>query len=193
MTNRTTQFTKRARYEIMRRDNFTCRYCGAKAPDVKLEIDHVMPVALGGDTTPGNAVTACADCNSGKSATPAGAPIVEDVREHDLKFRKAVRDNLLRFIEEEALDEEKVDAWAAKFVDYWCDNLTVMDKTPARMLENFERWYSLGVPDELIFYAMKQTRARSHGQSWSVDRKWKYTCGIIWKRIEKAGEEAARA
>ena len=193
MTNRTTQFTKRARYEIMRRDNFTCRYCGAKAPDVKLEIDHVMPVALGGDTTPDNAVTACADCNSGKSATPADAPIVEGVREHDLKFRKAVRDSLLRFVEEETANEDEVDSWAEKFVDYWCDNLTVMDKTPARMLESFDRWYSLGVPDELIFYAMKQTSAYSRGQAWSVDRKWRYTCSIIWKRIEQAGEEAAHA
>ena len=193
MTNHTTQFTKRARYEIFRRDKFTCRYCGAKAPDVQLQVDHVMPVALGGETTPDNAVTACADCNSGKSATPADAPIVEDVREHDLKFRKAVRDSLLRFVEEETANEDEVDSWAEKFVDYWCDNLTVMDKTPARMLESFDRWYSLGVPDELIFYAMKQTGAYSRGQAWSVDRKWRYTCSIIWNRIEQAGEEAAHA
>ena len=38
--------SKRLRYEILRRDNHTCRYCGESAPDVKLTIDHVVPVSL---------------------------------------------------------------------------------------------------------------------------------------------------
>ena len=32
--------SKRLRYEILRRDNFACHYCGAAAPDVKLNADH---------------------------------------------------------------------------------------------------------------------------------------------------------
>lgn len=35
--------SKRLRYEILRRDEFTCRYCGRRAPDVQLTIDHVVP------------------------------------------------------------------------------------------------------------------------------------------------------
>ncbi|AWN05089.1 HNH endonuclease [Gordonia phage Easley] len=37
--------SKRLRYEILRRDNHTCRYCGATAPDVPLTVDHVVPVS----------------------------------------------------------------------------------------------------------------------------------------------------
>lgn len=55
--------SKRIRFEVLRRDNYTCRYCGGSAPDVKLTVDHVMPVALGDPT---NLVTACKDCNAGK-------------------------------------------------------------------------------------------------------------------------------
>lgn len=38
--------SKRLRFEVLRRDNHTCRYCGSSAPEVKLTIDHVVPVAL---------------------------------------------------------------------------------------------------------------------------------------------------
>lgn len=61
--------TKRLRYEVLRRDGFTCRYCGAKAPDVPLRVDHVIPVVLGGPDHPSNLVAACQDCNSGKTST----------------------------------------------------------------------------------------------------------------------------
>jgi HNH endonuclease len=60
--------SKRLRYEILQRDNYTCRYCGAFAPVVVLNVDHVVPRKLGGSDLPGNLVTACEDCNSGKSA-----------------------------------------------------------------------------------------------------------------------------
>ena len=52
--------TKRMRFEILRRDNHACRYCGATAPDVKLAVDHVTPVALGGTDSPDNLVASCA-------------------------------------------------------------------------------------------------------------------------------------
>src|SRR6185369_3226628 len=59
--------SKRLRFEILRRDNHTCRYCGRSAPEVKLTVDHVKPEALGGRTEPDNLVAACSDCNAGKT------------------------------------------------------------------------------------------------------------------------------
>jgi hypothetical protein len=64
--------SKRLRYEILRRDNHTCRYCGASAPDVPLRVDHVTPVALGGSDKPDNLVASCEACNSGKSSMIEG-------------------------------------------------------------------------------------------------------------------------
>jgi hypothetical protein len=56
----------KVRLEILKRDRFTCSYCGAHPPDVLLEIDHVIPKAAGGSDDPENLVTACWDCNRGK-------------------------------------------------------------------------------------------------------------------------------
>lgn len=60
--------SKKTRFEVFKRDSFTCQYCGRKAPDVVLEVDHIKPVAKGGDNNITNLVTSCHDCNSGKGA-----------------------------------------------------------------------------------------------------------------------------
>lgn len=57
--------TPEKRAYVMRRDRGTCRYCGSDAT----EIDHVVPVALGGSGAVRNLVAACGDCNSRKGAT----------------------------------------------------------------------------------------------------------------------------
>jgi hypothetical protein len=58
------------RFAVLRRDGFRCAYCGRGEPDgVRLHIDHLEPVARGGRTDLDNLVTACADCNLGKSAS----------------------------------------------------------------------------------------------------------------------------
>jgi len=57
------------RFDVFNRDGFRCRYCGACAADgAILHADHVVPRKDGGPTTLANLVTACFDCNSGKSA-----------------------------------------------------------------------------------------------------------------------------
>ena len=59
--------TKKVRFEVFKRDSFTCQYCGKSAPDVVLEIDHVKPVSKGGDNNIINLLSSCFDCNRGKS------------------------------------------------------------------------------------------------------------------------------
>lgn len=58
--------SKGKKFDILSRDNFTCVYCGRSAPAVKLEVDHLIPVAKGGTNEHSNLVTACEDCNRGK-------------------------------------------------------------------------------------------------------------------------------
>jgi len=55
------------RFDVFKRDMFCCQYCGGKAPDVVLNVDHINPVALGGTNDLLNLVTSCFTCNSGKS------------------------------------------------------------------------------------------------------------------------------
>lgn len=63
---------KLTRREIMRRDNYTCQYCGKHTMD--LTIDHVVPRHRGGPHTWNNVVAACPACNHRK-----GGRILEDV------------------------------------------------------------------------------------------------------------------
>lgn len=58
--------SKKIRFEVFKRDGFTCQYCGRSAPDVILEVDHIKPVAKGGQNEIINLITSCRDCNSGK-------------------------------------------------------------------------------------------------------------------------------
>lgn len=60
--------SKSVRFEVFKRDSFTCQYCGKSAPDVVLEVDHIIPVSKGGDNDISNLITSCFDCNRGKSS-----------------------------------------------------------------------------------------------------------------------------
>jgi len=58
--------SKKIRFEVFKRDRFTCQYCGRSAPDIILNIDHILPVSKGGENDITNLITSCFDCNSGK-------------------------------------------------------------------------------------------------------------------------------
>ena len=62
--------SQKQRWEIFVRDNFTCKYCGRKPPEVALAVDHFISVDADGTKEPDNLVTSCQDCNSGKSNRP---------------------------------------------------------------------------------------------------------------------------
>jgi len=57
------------RFEVFKRDNFTCQYCGRKAPNVILQTDHILPKNKGGNNNINNLITSCEDCNLGKGDT----------------------------------------------------------------------------------------------------------------------------
>ena len=61
------KISKRLRFLVLNRDNFTCRYCWRKSPEVILHIDHSKPFSKWWLTDEANLVTACADCNLWKS------------------------------------------------------------------------------------------------------------------------------
>ena len=63
-----------SRINLMARDNFQCQYCGVKPTRSELNLDHVIPRALGGRSTWENVVTSCVDCNRRKGgSTPRQA------------------------------------------------------------------------------------------------------------------------
>jgi CRISPR/Cas system Type II protein with McrA/HNH and RuvC-like nuclease domain len=59
--------SQKTRFDVFKRDGFTCQYCGCKSPEVILEVDHVTPVSKGGTNDFDNLITSCRKCNRGKS------------------------------------------------------------------------------------------------------------------------------
>jgi len=68
--------SKKLRFEVFKRDDFTCQYCGKKSPNVVLEADHIVPIFEGGNDEFKNLTTSCFDCNRGK-----GKELLESYRE----------------------------------------------------------------------------------------------------------------
>lgn len=186
--------TKRLRYEILRRDNHTCRYCGGQAPDAALTVDHVTPVALGGTDDPTNLVAACRDCNSGKSATPPGAPLVADVAQDALRWSRAMEQATQAVIRDFQIREVNRDM----FLEVWDGwNVTVYDpgtkdyvKRPIPLPDDWETTIdtfmaTLTYPEirEAVSIAMRNNKV-------TADDTFRYMCGIAWKWIAKRHEMA---
>jgi hypothetical protein len=91
--------SKKLRFEVFKRDSFTCQYCGKKAPDVILNCDHVNPVAEGGTTDILNLVTACFDCNNGKGARLLSDQAVLNKQMDQLAELQARREQIEMMIE----------------------------------------------------------------------------------------------
>lgn len=56
----------RKRFLLLKKYNYTCQYCGAKAPDIELEVDHILPKSKGGSDKEENLTISCVNCNLGK-------------------------------------------------------------------------------------------------------------------------------
>lgn len=93
----------RLRFEVFKRDKFTCQYCGQRAPDVVLQVDHIKPVAGGGTSDILNLITSCAKCNGGKGAIPLTDTLAIDRQMEmmaELQERREQLDMLLRWRDE---------------------------------------------------------------------------------------------
>lgn len=71
--------SKGLRFEIFKRDGFTCQYCGEQPPGAILHIDHILPVVEGGTNDDTNLITSCAACNMGKGRKILNGPPRPDI------------------------------------------------------------------------------------------------------------------
>lgn len=119
MAEKRKSLSKRIRFEVFKRDKFTCQYCGKSAPDVVLEVDHVKPVSRGGTNDIFNLVTSCFECNRGKTnielsdetAVKKQQKQIQELSEKEEQLRMILewRNNL------KVIDNQYVDAVALLF------------------------------------------------------------------------------
>lgn len=168
--------SKRLRHEVMRRDGHACRYCGATAPDVKLTIDHVTPTTLGGTDEPSNLVTACADCNAGKSATPPDAALVADVNERAVRWNQAMEVAISRRQDELHQMRARTDA----FDQAWNEWGAIPREVNWR--GSIARFLASGLNDQFLLDAIEIAMGN---RTVRTNAAWKYFCGICWTEIKK--------
>jgi hypothetical protein len=68
------------RAKVYERDGYKCHYCDKQLTRFTATLDHIVPVAEGGDNGFGNLVTACLGCNSRKTGRPVGDFLAEQGR-----------------------------------------------------------------------------------------------------------------
>lgn len=187
-TPRRRPIPKRLRFEILRRDNHACRYCGGVAPGVKLTVDHVIPVVLGGSDDPSNLVAACVDCNAGKTSSAPDAHHVADVTADALRWARAMRvaSDIAR---ENAADLAEV---MHSFDEAWLEWKTSSGHPlprPRDWQEAFQRWLDAGLLADDIYDAIDIAMRRD---KVSVADTYRYFAGICWRRLTERQQEAQR-
>jgi hypothetical protein len=178
--------TKRIRFEILKRDNHTCRYCGASAPDVTLHVDHVTPQALGGTDDPTNLVTACVDCNLGKASTSPDAETIQDVAREALRWSLYVR-QAEGFIE--AREQELFD-YRDAFTEAWESWEYGASRKPLPLPDDWKQSIETFRKSGLSATALAQCVKTAGNSGVPAARIFKYFCGVAWSRIREARELA---
>lgn len=176
--------SKRLRFEVLRRDAHTCRYCGRAAPEVKLTVDHVVPQALGGPDTPDNLVTACADCNDGKTSIAPDSPLVTDVADDAARWATAMKVAAQRLAAEDEQAREYVSAFREDAAGYG-----ILADLPDGWENSVNAIRTAGLPLDELLLALAIAVSTS-GVTWR--NKFRYTCGVAYKRINRMHDEAHR-
>lgn len=169
--------SKKKRFDIFKRDGFSCQYCGATPPSTVLHLDHLHPVCKGGGNESDNLITSCKACNQGKAGTPLTvipqslAEKSADIQERELQLKgyyeiiQAKRDR----IEEET--------WI--IIDIFDRDLR---KKGVR--KDWLKSISMFI-DKIGFYevidAAEIATAKCH---YSMHKSFPYFCGVCWNKAK---------
>lgn len=179
--------SKKLRFEVFKRDAFACQYCGRTPPAVVLECDHITAVSNGGTDEEHNLITACFDCNRGKSDVPLSASIPSlaerMAREVEIAEQADAYSKLLARLRRK---EEKV---VRSLGAYWYDRFmpagryTFAGPSAASMRTFLKKLTETEIRDAMDkAYAKVPPRGHRDGDTF------RYFCGICWKTIKASAE-----
>ena len=180
--------SRRLRFEVLRRDDYACRYCGAKAPDVPLTVDHVVPVTLGGTNEPSNLVTACRDCNSGKASVAPDSPIVENVADDALRWATAMAyAATLAACKRDEMNQH-IENFDTVWISYFGDEHERWDfHRASNWRESIRRWIEAGLDLETLASLAEEILRRDNIRNTGI---WRYFCGAAWRKLAEHQEMA---
>lgn len=167
--------SKRVRFEVFKRDCFTCQYCGAVPPTVVLEVDHIIPVAGGGSSDESNLVTSCFACNRGKSDVPLTiAP--ETLTDRAARIEEAEA-QLAGYREIALAREARIERDCWDIIEILTGDRTETTQETFRAVKQF-----LGrLPIDEVMDAAQIARAF---RTSSDRRRLRYFCGVCWRKVD---------
>lgn len=179
--------SKKIRFEVFKRDGFTCQYCGKHPPEVTLEIDHIKPKSKEGRDDINNLVTACFDCNRGKSnielkqvpnKLAENKEIIEEREKQYVEYHK-----LLAKIQKRINSE--VNEVTNIFENYFSSR-TLTDSFKRTSVKMFIGKLGVFQVCDAMEIACDKFYSKSKSNS-SSDYAIKYFCGICWNKIKDNG------
>jgi len=184
MSKERTPLSKRTRFEIFKRDKFTCQYCGHKPPGVILHVDHIVAVASGGTNDKINLITSCESCNLGKSSVPLNQvtqPIAAQIENEQekrsqiegynkwLRSLKRKRESECRAISDHIITYMRKDCSTHVVCTVWMRSIKVfLDRLPSEFI-----LYAIDIADAKIGFRDDSNTA------------FRYFCGVCWKEIKR--------
>lgn len=187
--------SKKLRFEVFKRDSFTCQYCGGSAPDVILHIDHIEPFSKGGENDILNLITACKDCNAGKSNRKLSEKTVIKVQKEQIEQLQEKREQLEMMYQwkKELLD---IDESVIKYLSaYWSCLLPgqILTINGLNTLRKYKKKFSMDVIMDAMRIATNiylESDAKGKLKQESVDialKKIGAICSIWEKEKEHPG------
>ena len=175
--NERKSISKKIRFEVFKRDCFICQYCGNHPPSVILEPDHINPVANGGNNDMNNLITACFDCNRGKSSrllSNVPQSLIdkgEEIKERELQIKAYQK--LMKSV------RSRLDLNAMKVCNIYELYIEGMTLTPSSLVTVRKFLEKLDV--QQVIDAMENACTKSTIRS---GQEFKYFCGICWNIIK---------
>lgn len=173
------------RFNLFKRDGFTCQYCGNKPPAVVLEIDHILPVSKGGRSVDHNLITSCFTCNRGKSDSlldDVPQPIAEQLQEQVERQQQLEAYNAFLMKARKAKQKNAKDLrkyWNESFGVELCDNKGFQGVKLQTMQTFVDK-----MPVAKIMDAIDIARSKVNYES----RAFKYFCGVCWSMIKETSQ-----
>ena len=173
----------KTRFEVFKRDGFTCAYCGKKPPEAILEVDHIIAKVNGGQDNTDNYITSCFECNRGKGKTPlTSLPSSVAERIESINERKKQLNSYLELLEEERRKSDEDIRALVLYFRQVCDmEQYQLDIAEVSGLRYFLKVFTKYKIMEAMEMATGKTRPKT---AWQCKKTFKYFCGILhnWRK-----------
>ena len=170
------QISTRQRFEIFKRDLFTCQYCGSHPPSVILHVDHIVPVSKNGGNEKENLITSCSKCNLGKSNIELNnIPESFILKSEIIKEKEKQLKAYYKLMETIRIRQDSEVFSVAK----------ILNEKYERQLSRVYYTSIKNFISKIGYYEVLEAMEIAVSKSMYEKHQFKYFCGICWNKIKK--------